>query len=102
MTHRATVTALLGAVGLTLAACAVGGNPYPPVPPPLQPDVMTKPPVTTTPLIWQPAHWDWTGGGYTWVPGEYVARAGHSDNWMPGYWAQGPEGTWVWQPAHWL
>jgi hypothetical protein len=51
----------LGA-GLLLGACAVYTiNPYPPVPP-LQTETMPLPPVTVTPLIWQPGHWDWTGG----------------------------------------
>lgn len=101
MITRATAAALFATTCLALASCAVGpGSPYPPVPP-LQPEVMGKPPVTTTPLIWQPGHWDWTGGGYSWVPGTFVASEGHGNLWMPGYWAQSEDG-WVWQPAHWM
>ena len=92
---------LLGASCLALASCAPAGNPYPPVPPP-QPEVMDKPPVTTTPLIWQPGHWDWAGSGYAWTHGAFVPREGHSELWMPGYWAQTPDGGWSWQPPHWL
>jgi len=94
------VAAALGAACLALAACAVEANPYPPIPP-LPPEAMGKPPVTATPLIWQPEHWDWAGGGYTLVPGEYVPATGHGNMWMPGYWAQSP-GGWAWQPAHWM
>jgi hypothetical protein len=103
MIRRWTEALFLGAACLALAGCAgqASGNPYPPVPP-LQAETMGKPPVTTTPLIWQPGHWDWTGGGYTWVPGEFVPSAGHGTLWMPGYWARGADGTWVWQPAHWM
>jgi hypothetical protein len=70
--------------------------------PPLQAETMGKPPVTTAPLIWQPGHWDWTGGGYAWVPGDFVPSAGHGVMWMPGYWAPTPDGSWGWQPAHWM
>jgi hypothetical protein len=63
---------------------------------------MDKPPPTAEPLIWQPGHWNWTGGGYAWAPGEFVSSAGHGVMWMPGYWGQAPYGGYVWQPAHWM
>jgi len=100
MTKRWTAALVSVALGLMLAGCAQSGNPYPPVPP-LKPEVMGKPPVTTTPLIWQPGHWDWNGGGYVWMPGAFVPSAGHGNMWMPGYWENG-EGGWTWQPAHWM
>lgn len=87
---------------LGLAACAQAGGP-PPVPP-LQTEIIPKPPVSATPLIWQPGHWDWTGAGYAWASGEYVPAAGHGNLWMPGYWAEGPGGPGTpmqWRPAHW-
>jgi hypothetical protein len=93
-----TVVAL--GTGLFLAACTVLPNPNPPVPP-LQAETMPLPPVTATPLIWRPGHWDWTGAGYAWQPGVFVPRGEHSDQWMPGFWAL-TGGSWVWQPAHWL
>jgi hypothetical protein len=74
--------------------------PYPPVPP-TRVEIMGKPPVTETALIWQPGHWDWTGAGYEWVPGSFVPRGGHSDLWMPGYWEQAGQ-AWRWVPAHWV
>ena len=98
MKHRLIMAGLLASAGL-LAGCGLEGNPYPPVPP-LRAETMAKPPVTVTPLIWQPGHWDWTGGGYVWQPGQFVPSEGHSNMWMPGYWAK-TEGGWVWQPAHW-
>ena len=106
MIRRNTAWAMLGASCLVLAACAgptgsPSGSSPPPVPP-LRPEVMDKPPVTTTPLIWQPGHWDWAGGGYVWVPGDFVPSAGHGNLWMPGYWANTPDGGWSWQPAHWM
>lgn len=101
MSKRWSVAVAFTSVCLAVASCGNGGNPYPPVPP-LQPDAMGKPPVTTTPLIWQPGHWDWVGGGYSWVPGTFVPSAGHGNMWMPGYWAKGEGGDWVWQPAHWM
>ncbi len=73
----------------------------PPPVPSARPELIPKPPVTATPLSWQPGHWDWNGGGYVWQSGEYVPREGHGDLFMPGYWARTPSG-WQWQPAHWL
>jgi len=86
---------------LLLAGCAVTpANPYPPVPP-APAETMPLPPVTATPLIWQPGHWDWTGAGYAWTPGAFVPRGNHSDQWMPAHWEL-VGSAWVWQPAHWL
>ncbi len=82
-----------------LAACAGPGWTPPPVPAPLT-ETMPKPPVTLTPLIWQPGHWDWSGNSYVWQPGQYVPAEGHSSLWMPGWWEL-VNGGWVWQPAHW-
>jgi hypothetical protein len=93
--------ALVLGVFLFLGACAITpANPYPPVPP-LPAESLPLPPVTVTPLIWQPGHWDWTGAGYAWQPGAYVPRGDHSDQWLPAHWAL-VGGAWVWQPAHWL
>jgi hypothetical protein len=97
MKHRTLAALSLGAVWL-LAACAAG--PAPPPVPPLMTEEPPKPPVTVTPLILQPGHWDWSGSGYVWQPGQYVPNEGHSNLWLPGYWALG-NGGWVWQPAHW-
>ena len=102
MSFRLAVAALLGA-GL-LAGCAnqtetMATPPYPPVPPPMT-ETVPKPPVTAEPLMWQPGHWDWTGTGYTWAPGQYIPAAGHGPLWVPGWWSRTPTG-WKWEPAHW-
>jgi WXXGXW repeat (2 copies) len=97
MRHRWTQAALLATTWL-LASCAVVSAP-PPVPP-LQVETIPNPPVSAEQLIWQPGHWDWTGSGFAWVPGQYVTAAGHGNLWQPGYWVQGPSGF-IWQPAHW-
>ncbi|MGA8197963.1 MAG: hypothetical protein WB902_31895 [Acetobacteraceae bacterium] len=99
MKHPAIAVALLGAAWI-LTGC-VPGNAPPPVPPPPMTETIPNPPVTATPLIWQPGHWDWTGSAYVWSAGEYVARAGHGDLWMPGFWEKTPS-AWVWHPAHWV
>ena len=72
---------------------------HPPVPA-LLPDPIPKPPVSAEVLMWQPGHWDWTGAGYVWQPGQYVPAAGHGYLWMQGYWDHTPAG-WTWLPAHW-
>jgi hypothetical protein len=75
-------------------------NPFPPVPP-LQPEAVPKPPVTSEALMWQPGHWDWNGTSYVWSNGQYVPAAGHGSLWMPGWWSRTPAG-WTWLPPHWM
>ncbi len=96
---------LLATASLTLAGCvtvATGsvGNPYP-APPPAQVEMMPKPPVSDQAQIWQPGHWDWTGGGYAWTAGMWIPQAGHGPNWQEGYWSN-PTGVWMWNPARWI
>ena len=74
--------------------------PYPKVPAVLD-ETMPKPPVSGEPLIWQPGHWNWTGGGYDWSKGRWVLRAGHGTMWQDGYWDR-QNGQWLWIPAHWV
>ncbi len=101
MTHRRFLAAM-AVLGL-LAGCASGtanmANPYPPVPAALA-ETMPKPPVTGEPLMWQPGHWDWSGTGYVWQPGQYVPAAGHGGLWQSGWWNRTSSG-WTWQPGHW-
>ena len=101
-----TVTRIVALIGIALlAGCAgqtqpdAGANPYPPVPAAVA-ETIPKPPVTSQALMWQPGHWDWTGGGYVWARGQYVPAAGHGNMWTPGWWSPGAAG-WTWQPAHW-
>lgn len=100
--NTVTRIAALLTIGL-LAGCAEqtvqSANPYPPVPPVVA-EAIPKPPVTSRALMWQPGHWDWTGGGYVWARGQYVPAAGHGNMWTPGWWAHDDAG-WTWQPAHW-
>lgn len=90
--------ALAGGIGL-LAGCAAPFVP-PPVPASVV-EVIPNPPVSATPLIWQPGHWDWSGTSYVWQTGQYVPRAGHGNLYMPGYWALTDSG-YRWQPPHWM
>ncbi len=57
------------------------------------------PPVSAVALVWQPAHYDWTGATYQYVAGRYIAQAGHT-RWADGWWSL-DGARWVWVPAHW-
>ncbi len=94
------------ASALLLAGCAASEGTQQqadvqPQPPPPRNEVIPKPPVSEAPLVWQPGHWDWTGGGYAWRPGRWILRAGHGTLWQDGYWGR-EGGQWVWIPGHWL
>lgn len=95
--------AALLAGALALSGCAVRGeNPNPPVPV-ARTETIPLPPVSGTPQLWEPGHWEWAGNGYTWIDGKWIARDGHSTTWQNGYWARNPtSGTWTWQPGHWV
>jgi hypothetical protein len=99
MKHPA-IAATLFCAAWMLAGCVPA--PPPPAPPPAPiAETIPLPPVSATPLIWQPGHWDWSGSSYVWSPGQFVPRGGHGELWMPGFWEQTPPG-WVWRPAHWV
>lgn len=98
--HLLPVAAILATFALAGCVAVAPVAPYPPVPPPLS-ETVPKPPVSEQPLIWQPGHWDWSGSGYVWQPGEYISRAGHGSLWQDGYWAFNGAG-WQWVPGHWL
>lgn len=101
MINRLTARWMLGAMCLALASCVPPPPGPPPVPPP-QPETMGIPPVTATPLIWRPGHWDWTGSSYVWTPGAFEPAGGHTNMFMPGHWELTPGGGYAWQPAHWM
>jgi len=88
------------AVIASLAACTqpLGA---PPQVPPLQSETIPLPPVSATEIVWRPGHWNWDGGGYRWVPGEWIPRTVQTNLWRPGFWQQSA-GGWVWQPAGWM
>jgi hypothetical protein len=91
----------LALIACALDACALGGDqPYPTVPPP-RAELVPVPPQSAVPLIWRPGHYDWTGAGYAWRPGEWVDRAGHGTLWQDGYWRRVGE-SYLWTPAHWM
>ena len=98
MIRHAFAVTLFG-VSLALAGCASGTAP-PTMPAPIA-ETVPKPPVSATPLIWQPGHWDWTRSAYVWIPGQYVAQEDHGNRWMPGYWEK-TESGWVWHAARWV
>ena len=97
MTHRHWPAALFGLI--LLAGCTDTGGPA--SVPPLRPETIPKPPVSGEVLNWRPGHWNWTGSGYVWTPGQYVPAAGHGPNWLPGHWTQSGSG-WTWNPARWV
>jgi hypothetical protein len=97
----------LFAVALGLAGCVdqppptlVSANPNPPVPPP-QAETIPKPPPSEDFLVPRPGEWEWVGTGYVWQPGEWVKLDGHSNQFLPGYWAL-ENGAWTWKRGHWL
>lgn len=99
MMSKSVLGVTLAAGTALLAGCAVQSAP-PPIPA-MTVEVIPNPPVSATPIIWQPGHWDWNGAGYVWTPGQYVPNTGHGNLFMPGWWAQTASG-WQWQPAHWM
>lgn len=92
-----TAPLLGGCVAETTTASAY---PFPAVPA-APVETVPLPPVSETPLIWQPGHYDWSGSAYVWQPGRYVPRAGHGSLWQDGYW-QFVNGGYTWVPAHWM
>ena len=83
-------------LALPLAAEAQPIHRYPPIPPPRREGPRGRPPGPR--MSWQPGHWQWTGRGYAWVPGQWVrARRGR---WADGYWAPRRGGQ-VWVPGGW-
>jgi WXXGXW repeat (2 copies) len=83
------------------ATTVVPASPMPP-PPPMS-EMVPPPPVSSTPTVWQPGHWRYTGisgGPWSWENGQYVAVPSGSTAWVPGQWQQQGSG-WVWREGHW-
>ena len=75
MKYRTIAAGVLGAAW-TLAGCAVStDSPPAPIPAPMA-ETIPRPPVSPDPMIWQAGHWNWTGNGYVWIPGQYVTADG--------------------------
>jgi hypothetical protein len=68
---------------------------------PARAEVMPKPPVSDTQLVWQPGHWDWTGATYVWTGGKWVQNPGGT-SWMAGSWTLSPGGSCAWNPGHFV
>jgi hypothetical protein len=83
------------------AGTIVPAAPMPP-PPPMS-ELVPPPPPSSTPTIWQPGHWRYSGIGgnpWTWQAGQYVAVPPGGTAWVPGQWQQQGSG-WVWREGHW-
>ena len=106
MTIRPTTAriVLAGVAMLSLAGCSLQQDVAAcPAPPPRKHEVIPKPPVSEHMQLWQPGHWDYANGGYTWVPGEWVLRGNKSGQWFDGYWTRdAAPSPCHWVPAHWL
>ena len=106
-------------VALTLSAC--GSSPPPPEtvivrpsgsvtmaatvplpPPPPRAEMVPPPPPSTSPILWQPGHWQYTSGSnpWVWAEGRYAAMPPGSNTWVPGLWVQVTDG-WTWLGGHW-
>jgi hypothetical protein len=96
MNRLATVIAAL-ATALSVSACVIENNPYPP-PPALRAEAIPPGPPGQA---WEPGHWHWNGGAYAWVPGHYVVRQAGWTHYVHGHWAS-RGGQWVWLPGHWV
>ncbi len=89
---------------LPLAACQTvdretGACPVPPSP---KSEERPKPPVSEEEQIWQPGHWDWSGGSYAWRPGVWMKRTG-GNLWMDGHWTRDQvPAPCYWVPPHWV
>jgi len=73
-----------------------------PPPPPIA-ELVPPPPPSSTPTIWQPGHWSYTGvssNPWSWVAGMYVGVPSGAHAWVPGVWQQ-QGGGFVWQEGHW-
>lgn len=94
--------ALCGALAMTLAIAGCDGSfpAYPQAPAPLA-ERVPEPPPSSQALSWRPGYWDWVGGSYSWVPGQWVPLAGHGAMWQDGYWVRIGFNSYQWIPPGW-
>ncbi len=86
----------------TLAGCAAPPEHTAcPTIPAVPAETMPKPPVSETPLIWQPGHWEWTSTNYAWQQGAWVPHPA-GNRWVSGAWSLAPGGSCIWNPAHFM
>lgn len=67
-------------------------------PPALRVETQTVSPGPT--YVWTKGYWRWTGRGYQWNPGRWVARPRVAAVWVEGHWVQ-RGGGWIWVAGHW-
>jgi hypothetical protein len=67
-------------------------------PPPI-PDY-EQPPAPSDGAIWTPGYWAWSGDGYEWVNGSWVAAPYTNALWTPGYWGYADDG-YFWNAGYW-
>jgi hypothetical protein len=67
--------------------------------PPAIPDY-EQPPAPGDGYIWTPGYWAWTGNGYEWIQGAWVAAPYTGALWTPGYWGYG-YGGYFWNTGYW-
>ncbi len=92
----------LAAAVLTLAVGACSAEPAPfPAAPALPEEVRPLPPVSASPLIWQPGDWVYAGGSYRYEAGRYVPGTGQPQAWQSGHWT-GTRQAPVWLPGGWV
>lgn len=96
--------ALAGVVLLALTGCSVQQDVSAcPKPPARKAEVIPKPPISEQVMLWQPGHWDYSGGNYAWAPGQWIPRGNRSGQWFDGYWTRdAAPSPCHWVPAHWL
>lgn len=51
-------------------------------------------------FVWQPGYHQWTGAGYVWVPGRWVAPPYSRARWVPGRWRHTRHG-YYWEAGRW-
>lgn len=67
-------------------------------PPPLVYETRTVAPYPG--LVWLPGYYQWTGIGYAWVPGRWVAAPYRHARWIAGRWRRSYRG-YYWQEGGW-
>jgi len=86
---------------LALVACEqTRPLPFPPIPAP-QDEVVPAPPVSSTPLIWQPGDYAWDGSNYVWTKGQWTQKQANATFWQDGHWEK-QGSAYVWVPGHWM
>jgi hypothetical protein len=71
-----------------------------PIAPP--PPMFEQPEISSNPraAVWRPGYWDYDGGNYHWVSGEWIARPSPTAIWSPDHWMQHTYG-WGFIPGYW-